>query len=261
MKHSTLVAVIAASGLIATATARAQTPANDDITQAVHVEALPFSHTVDLSSATESTSDLDCSGLADTHTVWYRVVADEGVRLGLRVQTEVPEVSVAVGTGEPGSLSLVRCTFSSTTAFDAAAGVPYYIQLATAGETEGGPVTLSVEAVEPLAVDVSFARQVQRDAGGIITVTGTIRCSRATPPGSELVVQGTLVQGDARGWLVPVHFTDGCGKRPQRWRTAVQLLSPTSFTDGRAELTATAFACDPFVCAEPDRETAPVRLR
>jgi hypothetical protein len=239
----------------------AEVPANDEIEQAVPVSRLPFSHTVDLAEATEGAADLDCSGLADTHTVWYAITLQADARVGLRIDTEVTEVSVAVGSGEPGSLDLALCTFARTVAFQATAGTTYYIQLATAGEAEGGPVTLSMVSVPPLTVVVALDRGATLDANGTLTVGGTVRCNRATPPGSELVVQGTVVQGESRGWLIPVHFPEGCRKSPPRWRAAVQLLSSTPFSEGRADLSATAFACDPFVCAEPDRQSVPLRIR
>jgi len=74
-------------------------------------------------------------------------------------------------------------------------------------------------------------------------------------------VQGALDQGATHGWLVPVHFPNGCSKMPMRWRTTVQVLSGPGFVKGQASLQGTGFACDAFICAEPDTETVTARLR
>ena len=71
-------------------------------------------------------------------------------------------------------------------------------------------------------------------SGGVATVSGTLHCSRTTPPGSEKAVQGTLDQGATHGWLVPVYLPTGCSKTPTRWRTTVQILSgPASWRGKR----------------------------
>jgi hypothetical protein len=236
---------------------------NDDIGQATQITGLPFSDTVDLAAATEAAGDLDCSGLADTHTVWYTITPQSDMRLGLRTQPTQAgvEVSTSVASGTPGALTFIQCSFSSTQAFDAKAGTTYYIQLATAGDAAGGPVSFSVEQVQPLSVSLTLRRTGQISDSGVVTVGGTLRCSRTLAPGSEVVVQGTLVQGDAEGWLVPVHFTNGCSTSPMRWETTVQLLSSAGFTRGPAQLAATGFACDEFICAEPKTQQATIRLK
>ncbi len=234
---------------------------NDDIAQATQITSLPFSDTVDLATATEAAGDLDCSGLADTHTVWYTITPQTDMRLGLRTQSDGREVSTSVASGSPGSLTFLQCSFSSTQAFDAKAGTTYYIQLATAGDDPGGVVTFSVAQVQPLTVSLALRRTGSISSDGVVTVGGTLRCSRTLAPGSEVVVQGTLVQGDATGWLVPFHFTNGCSTSPMRWETTVQLLSSTGFTRGTARLTATGFACDEFICAENNTQQATIRLK
>jgi hypothetical protein len=136
----------------------------------------------------------------------------------------------------------------------------YYIQLATAGADPGPVVDFSVVRVEPLAVEIALSKNVSL-SGGVATVSGTLACSRRTPPGSETAVQGTLDQGATHGWLVPVYLPTGCSRTPTRWRTTVQILSGPGFVQGQASLTGTGFACDAFVCAESDTETVTARLR
>jgi hypothetical protein len=236
------------------------TPSNDDVGQATEITTLPFAATVSLAEATTGAGDLDCSGLEDTHTVWYRITPRSDMRLGLRtVNADGLEVSTTVASGQPGSFTQLQCSFSQEQALDVRAGTSYYIQLATAGADPGPVVDFSIVSVEPLAVEIALSKNVSL-SGGVATVSGTLHCSRTTPP-SETVVQGTLDQGATHGWLIPVHFSTGCTKSPMRWRTTVQVLSGPGFVQGQASLTGTGFACDGFICAEPDNETVVAKLR
>jgi hypothetical protein len=234
---------------------------NDDVAQATEITTLPFADTVSLAEATVAAGDLDCSGIEDTHTVWYRITPQADMRLGLHtVNEDGIEVSTTVASGQPGSFTQLQCSFSQTQALDATAGTSYYIQLATAGTDPGPVVDFSVVRVDPLAVKITPSKSVSL-SGGTATVSGTLQCSRATPPGSETVVQGTLDQGTTHGWLIPVHLPNGCSKMPLRWQTTVQILSGAGYVKGQAALSVTGFACDAFVCAEPDTEAVTAKLR
>jgi hypothetical protein len=246
--------------LLLPASAFAAAPANDDVTAATAISALPFTDTVDTSEATAAAGDLDCSGLEDTHTVWYAITPTTDMLLGLRTEPQfTAEVSTSVASGSPGSLSFLQCSFNTTQTLAAKAGTTYYIQLASAGTDPGGLISFSVVQVDPVTVTVKLDKTGRID-GGEITVSGTLRCSRPLPPGSEVVVQGTLTQDSASGWLVPFHSAVGCPTSPLRWQTTVQVLDGT-FVPGTATLTATAFACDAFTCAPNDTESARIRLR
>jgi hypothetical protein len=257
---STVLAAFASSLLLLPASALAATPANDDVTAATVISAPPFADTVDTSEATAAPGDLDCSGLEDTHTVWYTITPTTDMLLGLLTEPQfAAEVSTSVASGSPGSLSFLQCSFATSQTLDAKAGTTYYIQLASAGADPGGPIRFGVVQVEPVTVTLGLDPTGRID-DGVITVGGTLRCSRQLPPGSEVVVQGTLTQGSATGWLVPFHSGVGCPVTPLRWQTTVQVLAG-SFVRGRAVLTATAFACDSFTCAPNDTESARIRLR
>lgn len=254
-----LFAGIAALAVVSVAVAAE--PSNDDVALATEISSLPFADTVSLAAATSAAGDLDCSGLDDTHTVWYRMTPQADARLGLRtVNQDGIEVSTTVASGQPGSFTQLHCSFSQTQGLDVTAGTVYYIQLATVDPDPGPVVDFSVVRVEPIEVEITLSKNVTF-GDGVATVSGTLRCSRTTPPGSETVVQGTLDQGATHGWLVPVHFSNGCSKTPMRWRTNVQILSGPGFVSGLATLTGTGFACDAFTCAEPDSETVTAKLR
>jgi hypothetical protein len=242
------------------APASAAPPANDDIGAATVVGALPFSDTVDTSEATAAAGDLDCSGLEDTHTVWYTITPQTDVVLGLRTTPQFPEhVHTSIATGSPGSLDFLQCSTSDTQTLTAAAGTTYFIQLSSAGDDPGGVITFGVERVRPVSVSLALRRTGQVDEA-TVTVAGTLWCSRRLPPGSDVAVQGTLGQGSATGLLVPFHSTVGCPRTRLRWRTTVQVLAG-AFAPGPATLTATAFACDEFTCAPSSTKTARIRLR
>ena len=259
----TRIALLAGLLVLLPAPATAAPPANDDIGAATVVGALPFSDTVDTSEATTAAGDLDCSGLEDTHTVWYTITPRTDVVLGLRTTPRFPEhVFTSVATGQPGSLSFLQCSSLDTQTLHAAAGTTYFIQISSAGEDPGGLVTFSVERVRPISVFLALRRTGQLDqATGTVTVGGTLRCSRRLPAGAEVAVQGTLSQGGAAGVLVPFHSAAGCPAGTWlRWRATVQVLAG-AFAPGPATLTATAFACDEFTCATPTTRTARIRLR
>jgi hypothetical protein len=255
-----LVGLLASVLSLQTAALAATAPTNDDVTAATVVAGLPFSDTVDTSEATAAPGDIDCSGLEDTHTVWYAITVATDTQLGLRTQAQSPaEVSTSIASGAPGSLTFVQCSFASTQTLSAKAGTTYYVQLASAGSDPGGIIDFSVVEVKPITVSLGLDKAGDI-AGGTITVGGTLQCSRPLPPGSEVAVQGTLTQGTATGWLVPFHSAVGCPTTPLHWQTTVQVLAGT-FGRGKATLSATAFACDEFTCAPNHTESARIRLR
>jgi hypothetical protein len=255
-----VVVAVFAGLLVLPTSALAAAPTNDEVTAATVISALPFADTVDTSEATAAAGDLDCSGLEDTHTVWYVITPTTDMLLGLRTAPQfAAEVSTSVASGAPGSLSFLQCDFSTTQPLAAKAGTTYYIQLASAGSDPGGLISFSVVQVDPVTVTLGLDNTGRID-GGVITVGGTLQCSRPLPPGSEVAVQGTLTQRSATGWLVPFHSAVGCPTTPLRWQTTVQVLGGT-FIRGTATLTATAFACDAFTCAPNDTESARIRLR
>jgi len=253
--------VLVVAVLTLTGSAFGVPPENDDVALATSFFSVPLTATVDTSDATSTVGDLDCSGLEDTHTVWFMITPTADGMLGLRTRPEFPsEVFTAVATGSPGALTLVQCSSAATQTLDATGGTTYYIQLATAGAEPGGVIEFQVEGVEPVAVSLDLARNTRR-LGDVLTVQGTLRCSRPLPPGSEVVVQGSLKQGSASGWLVPFHSAVGCPTTPMKWETTVQPLSG-ALNPGWADLTGIALACDDFTCAPNDApDPARVRLR
>ena len=140
----TLFAVYGGSGVAAA-------PANDDIADAVEVTSLPFADTVDITEATQGTDDLHCGSLSDGNTAWYKFTPTSDMRIGFHIETSVPDLSISIGTGSPGSLSLLQCSFAPNDALDATAGTTYYIQLGTCCGAAGGPVAITMQEVPHLS--------------------------------------------------------------------------------------------------------------
>jgi hypothetical protein len=242
--------------------ALAAAPVNDDIANAVTVTSLPFTGSVDISEATQADEDLHCGTLPDGNTVWYKITPSSDTRIGFHIETSVQELSISIGTGSPGSLSLWQCSFAPNDALDAVGGTTYYVQLATCCGAAGGPVTITMQEVAPLSTEIRIDRRGQIDDAGLVEVSGKVRCNRLTPLGSGLTVQGMLSQGNADGWLMPAFFSNGCSERWMSWSTTVQVLSADGFDPGKAALKATVFACDEFdTCAEPSTKARDVRLK
>ena len=209
--------------------ALAAAPANDDIVNATEVTGLPFADGVDITEATEGADDLHCGSLSDGNTAWYKITPSSDIRIGFHIETSVPDLSISIGTGSPGSLSLLQCSYSPNDVLDATGGTTYYIQLGTCCGAAGGPVAITMQEVPHLSADLRIDRRGQIDAAGLVEVSGKVRCNRQTSPGSGVTVQGTLTQGAADGWLVPVHFSEGCSEHWMYWSTTVQLLSVDGF--------------------------------
>jgi len=262
MRRTALILAALALFAVRGGVALAGAPANDEVANAVDVPSLPFTHSVDITEATPAPEDLQCGTLPGDHTVWYKITPSSEARIGIHIETEVQELSMSIFAGSPGSLIMLYCSYSYDNALEVHVGTTYYIQLATCCGAAGGPVTITMQEVQDLATELRVEPRGQIDGTGLVEIRGKVRCDRQTPAGSELVVQGTLTQGDADGWLVPVHFGNGCSERWMSWSTTVQLLSADEFVAGKAALRATVFACGEFdTCAEPVTKRADVRLR
>ena len=262
MRGTLLIVAALTLSLLYSGVALAGAPSNDNVANALDVAKLPFSHTVDITQATQEPDDLHCGTIPGGNTVWYKITPARDLTIGFHTGTEVEELSLSIFAGSPASLIMLYCSYSPYNSLEAAAGTTYYLQMATCCGSPGGPVTITIQDVPDLSVDLRIERRGLVGEAGAAKVSGKVRCNRSTPPGSGLTVQGTLTQGRARGWLVPVHFADGCSAKWTSWSTTVQLFSGDGFSAGKATLNATAFACDEFdTCANPVTEMGEARLR
>jgi len=262
MRRNLLILVGLTLSMLYGGVAFAEAPSNDNQANALDVARLPYTHTVDITEATQEPDDLHCGTLPGGNTVWYKITPVKDLTIGFHTETEVEELSLSIFAGSPASLIMLYCSYSPYNSLEASAGTTYYLQMATCCGSPGGPVTITIQDVPELSVDLRIEHRGLINGEGSAEVSGKVRCNRSTPPGSGLTVQGTLTQGGAGGWLVPVHFGDGCSAKWTSWSTTVQLLSGDGFSAGKATLNATAFACDEFdTCANPVTRMGEAKLR
>ncbi len=128
-------------------------PPNDDIASAVEITTLPFTASVDTTGATSVTDDpnMGVGQGANSFTVWYRFTATTAGALQVHTQGSDYDTVLAVFAGSPGSLTLVAnnddaspAVIQAEVAFQAQAGVTYYIEVAQYGSYGGGQLYLEV---------------------------------------------------------------------------------------------------------------------
>jgi len=124
-------AVTAAAALLLVSTAASATPANDDFNAATVVAALPFTDSVDMSTATVAPDDpipscSDANGNGPG-TVWYAFTPTVDTLVGYNTFGSSAEQGVAVFTGSRGSLRELLCSGGfGTPPLLAVAGRTYY---------------------------------------------------------------------------------------------------------------------------------------
>jgi len=127
-------------------------PANDECTGATAVTSIPFTDSVDTTTATSNPDDpsLGCNGSGsqtDGNTVWYVWTPDEDITVNISTAGSTTpgggELDTAHGvfTGTCGDLTQVACVDVGLTddlVFEASAGVTYYIKVGEFLDGAGG---------------------------------------------------------------------------------------------------------------------------
>lgn len=245
--------------------ALAAAPTNDLYTGRTTIGALPFSETLDTTEATTDADDVElnaeCGAPATDASVWYEFTATADMGVLVDVSASDYSAGVLVGTGAPGSFSIVSCGPAGVIFF-AESGVTYAIlaiddQLDEAGT--GGTLVISVdEAPPPPEIDITVdPTGTFNPQTGSATISGTVTCSGDADFAS---VEVELRQRVGRfvitgfGWMDP--FCDGT---TQPWSIEVT-GSNGLFKGGQAVAVTFAIACGEFDCGF-DFEEATVRLR
>jgi hypothetical protein len=177
----------------------AQAPANDSIENPVVIAAVPYQDAVDTRQGSTAEDDPYCAGRGAT--VWYAFTSPQSVRLEANTLASNYDTTLSVYTGTPGTLTQVSCnddsndSLQSRVRFNAQAGVTYFMMVGSYGDTPGGDLTFTVTeapALPPLlTIDLTIDARGRVDAStGLITVTGTVRCSRP----SDVVIEGEVDQ-------------------------------------------------------------------
>lgn len=159
-------------------------PANDDCVNATVIASLPFTDTVDISTATTEAGDLSCAdpggeigGTPEAFSVWYRYTATEDVVLSVETSNTAPNFGDAsiVALGTCGALTLVNCNAQTgnlvqvTTAPVRAGQTAYLAVVDDDFSPSGGSVQIDVTAtpvVPPTPVHVGADVRVSAEVDG-----------------------------------------------------------------------------------------------
>ena len=127
-------------------------PANDQVANALEIDlgALPFSESLDITSATvDSDDDLGCPAPTVHTSVWYSVTPTSDMTLRVGADDSDFPVGIAVAQGSPGSLELLECRpFAFLLPVEA--GQTYYFQAFDGDDpsSQGGTLEFVLEEVE-----------------------------------------------------------------------------------------------------------------
>lgn len=120
-----------------TPTATPMPPLNDDFTNAIAVTPLPFSHSIDSTTATTAVDDpVLCTGTKGSASVWYRWVAPSAGTLTVDTLDSDYDTVLAIFSGERSSLMRLACNddynyyLQSLLTLDVSDGATYFIEVA-----------------------------------------------------------------------------------------------------------------------------------
>jgi hypothetical protein len=249
------VAVVCAFGFAGSPVAFAQTaPPNDDFDSATVIGALPFTDTVDATTATVAVDEpTDCDGGFGPllNSVWYRFTPAEGGPYEFSTAGSSYNTAVGIYTGTRGSLTQVSC-FVEGAGLIAEAGVTYYIRVADYFGQGGGSLVFSARrgaTVDALTID---GAGVLDRASGSVTVSGSVTCSEPATVVVSIGIEQRRGQGAAEA-EVP------CSQTPSTWSVTVFPFSGR-FVPGRAQVSAQAGLCSLLVC-DIEQTSTSIRVR
>jgi len=246
-----IVVVASLATMFGAQVAQAAAPSNDDFANATTVtEPLPYTATVDTTQATVEGTDPSCN-FGPENTVWFAYTPSASGFVQANTLGSDYDPTLWVGTGAPGSFSVVGCNDDSDGSvqarviWDASAGTTYYIMAGTCcgNGSSGGNLVLNVDtSAPPFTIDdvtVSHADTV-RPSTGEATISGTITCSNG--PGS-VEVDVFLTQRIGRVLVQGGQFDDFECSGTQSWSITV-VGGNGLFTGGRAHVDVRAFGPD-----------------
>jgi hypothetical protein len=240
-------------------------PSNDTYAGRTVIGTLPFSESLDTSEATTDADDTElnaeCGAPSTDASVWYELTPTTDLTVLVDVSGSDYPAGVLVGTGSPGTFSIVSCGPGGA-AFFAETGVTYAILVIddqSDGAGNGGTLNITVdEAPPPPTIDVTVDPiGTFNPTTGSATISGTVTCSSDADfafVDVELRQQvGRFVVSGFGGIDV---FCDGT---VQPWSVEV-IGSNGLFKGGRAVAVTFAIACGIFDCGQ-DFEQQTVMLR
>lgn len=265
--RTTAAIVAAASVLLASGGGLAAAAVdNDSYAGRVAIGSVPFTATVDTSTATTDDDDTDinqtCGAPATEASVWYEYTAPADGAVLIDVIKSNYSAGVLVGTGGPGNWTIETCG-PGAVALPTAAGQTYAILIIDfQGDGGGNGGTLQLEMTEappPPIVDVTVNPTGIYDVHtGSATISGTVTCTGG--PSLFSLIQTEVRQKRGRYTVIGFGFTDvTCDATQRQW--SIEVLSPNGpFGQGEALDVTVAIACGVGFCSQ-DFEERQVRLR
>ncbi len=162
---------------------RVETPANDELANAVQIDldSLPFSESLDITGATVNGDDdgIDCPAPTVDASVWYSITPTSDMTLRVGADDSDFPVGISVAQGSPGSLELLECRpFAFVVPVES--GQTYYFQAFDGDDpsSQGGTLEFVLEQVELTPTDgleplgneyvQTVVDNVELDAGGLL---------------------------------------------------------------------------------------------
>lgn len=208
-------------------------PTNDDFQNAVVISRLPFTHSVNTTTATAAPDDPSNRCEIEGHTVWYKFSATKNTRVNLFSGASSYDPGVAVFTRADGQFTLVGCNFiPSSMTFNAIAGTTYYIMVGSTFEETSGNLVLTADVGIEVGITIDPVGTVTR--AGVVTISGKLTCSK--PAFFEL--GGAFQQGDVVISQGGFFASSDCDRR-FRWE-AQATGENGQIRPGKAEITAVA---------------------
>jgi hypothetical protein len=245
--------------------ALAAPPSNDTYAGRTVIGTLPFSESLDTAEATTDADDAelnaDCGAPSTDASVWYELTPTSDLTVLVDVSGSDYPAGVLVGTGSPGSFSIVACGPGGA-AFGALSGETYAILVIddqSDGAGNGGTLTITVdEAPPPPTIDITVNSTGTFNATtGSATISGTVVCSSdAEFAFVDVELRQQVGRFVVTGFGSTEVFCDGTS---QSW--SVEVFGQSGlFKGGRAVAVTFGLACGIFECGE-DFEQQTVMLR
>jgi Family of unknown function (DUF6299) len=227
--------------------------ANDTVTAATVITALPTTITQDTTGATTDAVDAalnaNCGAPFTNASVWFRYTspADGGLIADMSASSYTGGFMIT--EGDPALGNLVACG-PTTVAVPTSAGQTYYIVAFSDTTVNGGSLAVTFSAAPP-PPEVSIALDAKGVAfkDGSARISGSYSCTNTE--GGFAGVDGTMTQRVGRLKINGFFFLDlsACDGATHRWETTV-VSDNGLFRGGKSATVAFAFACGVFQCAE-----------
>ena len=186
--RSALVFVIAALALALPGAGNAAPPSNDAFASATAISSLPFSETVNLSEATLESGEPGGGCWPIGGSAWYKLEPTQTTTLQITSSAGFDRtVSVYRQFGSDfGGLSFVACGYQGNATPQLQGGATYYVQIARASWSGGGPLDLTLAVLPPPSNDAFADAHVLGSLGSseiVNMIASTVEPGEPAPSG------------------------------------------------------------------------------